>query len=337
MQSSMPTFFKHRPVGLLGQYVESFWYRPAISEPGRTGMLVLPAGRAEVVISLDGAAQTSWTALDHGGRRRELHYATVRLPHCAPVATALSGEGAAFGVAFKPHGLRHFSPMALNDIDSEIAMLPDLWASRADELVQLLAEAPTPAAKFALMEAVLLQHLREPHRAHRQIERAVLLLSDPFTTRSVASVADEVGLSPRRLLDLFYQDVGVAPKTFARIMRFSAALRLVREKGLTRWTDVAAQCNYFDQAHFVREFRALAGMAPTTYLARRTTGHANCLPWNLPPTGGVPSPDARSRGTSFALPGPAAWTDSTMPELGAQHSNGGPGLEPTCLHLIEAK
>jgi hypothetical protein len=76
----MPVIFKHRPTGLLGQYVESFWYRPAASAgAAKTGMLVLPAGRAEFVISLDGAAQTSWTDPDLGGRRSDMHCATVRM------------------------------------------------------------------------------------------------------------------------------------------------------------------------------------------------------------------------------------------------------------------
>lgn len=279
-RGSMPVFFKHRPTGLLARYIESFWYRPALPGAATTGMLVLPAGRAEFVISLGGEAQTSWTGLDRGGQRRDLHPATVRLPGCAAVATALSGRGAAFGVSFKPYGLRHFSQVPLADVGPGIAALEAVWGPRADELVERLAAAPTPAAKFVLMETLFWNQLREPHGAHRQVEHAVGLLADPFSVRSIDSVAVEAGLSPRRLLDLFRQDVGLSPKSFARVMRFSAALRLVREKGPGRWTDVAAMCNYFDQAHFVREFRSLAGMAPTAYLERRAIGHANCLPWD---------------------------------------------------------
>lgn len=277
----MPTFFKHRPVGPLAPYIESFWYRTATLDASRTGMLVLPTGHAEFVFSLEGATQTYWTALDKGGRRHELPYATVRLPQCAPVANAVNGTGAAFGVAFKPYGLRHFSSMTL-DSCSKAVRLSDFWGSGSEGVVQRLAEASTPASKFALMEIMLMQRLREPHRAYRQVERAVVLLSDPFVERSVVSVAHEVGLSARRLLYLFHQDVGLSPKAFARVMRFGAALRLVRQNGPMRWTDVAATCNYFDQAHFVKEFRAFAGMTPQAYLDCRTTGHASCLPWESP-------------------------------------------------------
>jgi hypothetical protein len=160
----MPTFIKHRPSGLLGQYVESFWYRPGNAHAAASGMLVLPGGRAVIVISLAGASQTAWTHLDRGGQRRDLHHATVRLPHCAPVATAVGGAGPAFGVSFKPHGLSRFSRVALGSVDSDVAALEDVWGRGADELVERLAEAPTPASKFALMESALWNRLCDPHR-----------------------------------------------------------------------------------------------------------------------------------------------------------------------------
>ena len=281
MRPSMLNFFKHRPTGLLARYVDSFWYRGQ-TEAATTGMLVLPSGRAEFVFSLDGAPQACWTGLDRSGQRRDLSYATLRLPNCAPVASALSGYGAAFGVSFKPHGLRHFCRVAFTDVEPEVASLSDLCGRSAEDLVQRLTEAPTPPAKFAVMEAWLWQHVREPHRAYRQVERAVVLLSDPASLRSVDSVAREVGLSPRRLLNLFREDVGLAPKTFARVMRFGASIRLVRDAGHARWTDIAAMCNFYDQAHLVREFHSLAGMSPTSYMQQKTAGHANCLPW-IPP------------------------------------------------------
>jgi len=273
MQSSMTMYFKHRPTGMLGRYVEPFWYRPATAHDADTGMLILPSGRADIVISLDGAAQAGWTALDRGGLRRDLHYATVRLPNCAPVAAALSGGGAAFGVSFKPHGLRHFSRVPLTDLESDVATLEAVWGPRAEELIGRLAEAPTAVSKFAVMETLLWNHMREPHRAHRQVERAVGLLSDPFTIRSVDSVAGEVGLSSRRLLDLLRQDVGLSPKVFARVMRFGAALRLVREKGPARWTDVAATCDDGVQA---RPLLVLAGARAVTFraLGREDVGAA---------------------------------------------------------------
>ena len=119
MRPSMLNFFKHRPTGLLARYVDSFWYRGQ-TEAATTGMLVLPSGRAEFVFSLDGTPQACWTGLDRSGQRRDLSYATLRLPNCAPVASALSGYGAAFGVSFKPHGLPALSIALPSDVSPRL-------------------------------------------------------------------------------------------------------------------------------------------------------------------------------------------------------------------------
>jgi AraC-like DNA-binding protein len=56
--------------------------------------------------------------------------------------------------------------------------------------------------------------------------------------------------------------LGLSPKAFARVVRFSAAYRLHEERPGLRWTDIAYQCGYFDQMHLIRDFRDFAGMPP---------------------------------------------------------------------------
>lgn len=280
---SVAAFVKHRPAGLLGRYVDSLWYRPRLPAGVDAAMLVLPAGRAEVVVNLGSAPQWCWTP-GPGESPQRLHGVSVRPPTDAPVASVMNGREAAFGISFRPGGLRHFSRVALFELQSKSMPGLDLWGTSADDLLERLYLPGSPASMFARVESWLLKAYCEPHRAYHQVERAMAMLSDPMRSPGIEKVAYEVGLSPRRLLDLFHQDVGLAPKTYERVRRFSAALHLVRHGAPGRaglagnWADVAAACRYSDQAHLVREFHALAGMSPTRYLAQRTTGHANCLP-----------------------------------------------------------
>ncbi len=284
-------FHKHQPCGVLARYVRSFWYQPASVAAPDAGMLTLATGQTELVISLDNQPQAIWADADPRAPAATWRRATLRLPHGGPVASALVGGGAALGISFAPGGLRHFMPLAMSDFGAEVVSYRDVFGAWGAELIERLA-APSPAAtKFALVESWLWARLREPHRAHRQVDHAVALLSDPFERRSMNDVADAVGLSARRLQDLFREDVGMAPKTFARVMRFGAALRLVRQHGRGQWAQVAALCHYADQAHLANEFRVLAGMSPGAYLERPTTGHANCLPWQ-PPRPAVERPAA---------------------------------------------
>jgi AraC-like DNA-binding protein len=93
----------------------------------------------------------------------------------------------------------------------------------------------------------------------------------------VSDVADEVGLSARRFIELFKDEVGLAPKLFCRVRRFQRAVRLVHGRTDVDWADVALDCGYFDQAHLIHEFREFSGLSPTAYLRVRSS-HLNHVP-----------------------------------------------------------
>ena len=85
-----------------------------------------------------------------------------------------------------------------------------------------------------------------------------------------ATVTDAIGLSPKRFIERFKSEVGLTPKRYCRILRLQQVIRRAHACPVINWTDLALDCGYFDQAHFVHEFRSLVGMSPTAYAAART-------------------------------------------------------------------
>src|SRR5207302_9762038 len=83
----------------------------------------------------------------------------------------------------------------------------------------------------------------------------------------IGTLADELGWSHRRLIARFQEQIGLAPKTLARVIRFDRAVSLLRARGRSSLAEIAYDCGYFDQAHMNRDFRELAGMTPVTFLA----------------------------------------------------------------------
>jgi transcriptional regulator GlxA family with amidase domain len=83
----------------------------------------------------------------------------------------------------------------------------------------------------------------------------------------VAALAAGTGWSRRHLLTRFRAQVGLGPKAAGRVLRFRRAADLLAAGPAGTLADLAVACGYADHAHLDREFRALAGCTPTTYLA----------------------------------------------------------------------
>ena len=103
-------------------------------------------------------------------------------------------------------------------------------------------------------------------RQHPGVAAAVAAIEANPSIR-IAELRDLVGVSTKRLIALFRTEVGLSPKAYARIRRFQAALRLLSAG--RPGARVAADVGYFDQAHFVREFRSFTGITPTQYAEQR--------------------------------------------------------------------
>src|SRR6185312_11001650 len=136
--------------------------------------------------------------------------------------------------------------------------------ARAEEVTGRIAAAPDDASRVALVE----RFLRElPFARDPLVTRALERLSDPNGSPSLAAIAAELALSERQLERRFLRRVGMMPKRFARLARFQRAVSLMdSEPALAA---VAQHAGYYDQSHFVREFRAFAGTPPAAWRGRR--------------------------------------------------------------------
>ena len=138
--------------------------------------------------------------------------------------------------------------------------------------------------RFALLDAVLLRRLDEARPVAPEVEHAWTRLHSCQGAVLIATVAEEVGWSRRHLAARFQAEVGLPPKTVARILRFQRVTQTLREAGGSGsgLAEVAYACGYADQAHLNRDFRAFAGTTPTDYAARLLPGSAGVTADELP-------------------------------------------------------
>ncbi|MGI5129130.1 helix-turn-helix domain-containing protein [Pseudonocardia sp. CA-107938] len=145
---------------------------------------------------------------------------------------------------------------------------------RCAHLLEQLAEAPGWGARFAVLDRELTA-LADAGRAlsgiRPEVRRAAGLIRASGGTARVADLADDVGWSRRHLTDLFRRETGLGPKAMARVVRFERVCRRLRRPDRPALATAAAEAGYVDQAHLARDFRDLAGLTATEWIAERTS------------------------------------------------------------------
>ncbi len=128
------------------------------------------------------------------------------------------------------------------------------------------------------------RHLTFPHGTNRDeqlVESADRLrgfaVNRLAAGASVSRVVEQTGFSQRRFIQLFSEEVGLTPKLFSRVSRFQKVIRTAHRVDEINWAQVALDCGYYDQPHFVHDFRSFAGITPSEYLLRKTP-HVNHVP-----------------------------------------------------------
>lgn len=179
------------------------------------------------------------------------------------IAVEEPGRTVGIGLGLTPLGAHAFLGVPLGELANQVIGLDDLLGTRAALLTERLAEAPGWAARFGLLDEVLLAWLRTGPELARPMRGVWQRLTGSHGQVRIGALADELGWTRQHLATRFRRHIGLTPKTVARLARLHRAMSLLAGRPLA---DVAAVCGYADQAHLNRDFRLLTGSTPTSTL-----------------------------------------------------------------------
>jgi AraC-like DNA-binding protein len=184
----------------------------------------------------------------------------------------LSGTGWALGTKFRPGGFRPFVPGPLSGMTDQVLGLGELFGAAGTRLEQRCLARQRPADALVHVHAFLRARLPAAAADDPDV-RLVRQLTDSMATAPpgarVADIAASHGVSVRTSQRLFAEYVGVGPKWVLQRYRLHEALAQLHAGADTDWARFALGLGYYDQAHFVRDFRALVGRAPVQYERER--------------------------------------------------------------------
>jgi AraC-like DNA-binding protein len=184
------------------------------------------------------------------------------------ITRLLVGRGRMVGTRFRPGAFRPFVKSPVWTLAGKSARLTEVFGPRANDLEELVLREDDDRRAIAVVEEFL-RNL-EP-RADADMLLAGRIVAHIAAERGVTRVdhlATEFRTSQRALQRLFREYVGASPKRVIRDHRLLEATDRVAREGKLDWAEFALELGYADQAHFIRDFKALVGRTPAEYARR---------------------------------------------------------------------
>lgn len=250
-------------------YIQTIWYiSQNASEVIGMNPRMIPDGCFHMVINL--GAPHLYT--DKNGNRIEPKRSHINVMQTEFVTVERSGHVEIMGVVFRPHGLYSFMRMPISELTGQILNLDDLLTEQIDLLEEQLASIPTIHEKCLQLERWLENRLHRNTVEKVEIRQEIIFARELMARRGgtirVRELAAKLDLSERTLERHFQTCYGISPKQYAILLRIHNLLRHMNAES-NKMVDYAAIGEYYDQAHFIREFKNLVGVTPKVYLQNR--------------------------------------------------------------------
>lgn len=190
-----------------------------------------------------------------------------------PLMFRVTGHCKVFGIRFFPAAAAFFLKEDISKLNDSVLDLTSVVGNQITGLHARLQDAIGTQQQIDLVDAHLLKKLEEQSRAVRKIDlvqQVMNELSHKDFFDNIENVAERYGITSRYLQKVFVQYTGLTPKLYAKINRFQNSLVMLGKEN-TSLTAVAYASGYFDQSHFIREFKTFTGLRPSAFQPTTST------------------------------------------------------------------
>ncbi|MEM7086724.1 MAG: helix-turn-helix domain-containing protein [Bacteroidota bacterium] len=256
----MEKIYRYRDASLrLSHYIKNFWTIDRTIQTTISREKIIPDGYSELIFHSGDLFRSnfggSWVPSD-----LYLLAGQIRKPYFIENI----GKSKMFGIKFQPWALTELFNLDMSK-----------FAHKRVEIPPELREVLEPVISIAIQELSFDQQVNEMENwfskftSNRKLNTSsgrasIKLILENKGNISLKQVRNEVGWSERSLERYFNKYVGLTPKLYLRIIRFSTVFELI-EKGQNDWADVLFQTGFYDQSHFIKNFKEFAGDYPTKY------------------------------------------------------------------------
>ncbi|HET9208836.1 MAG TPA: AraC family transcriptional regulator [Thermoanaerobaculia bacterium] len=253
------TASKWRPAHLAG-VVEFFWHFDGTLVMPRER--VFPSGRLELIVQLD----ATYRLIEGSGPESCPWTCLTGLQTSSMLIEAPARSSRVMGIRFHPIGAYAVLGLPLSEVSGLTVDLQDLAGRAAAELTERCHGAATVEERFRLAAEWIAERAARSPVADPAVSWIARQIERQEGAVSIAELREQAGMTRTRLAAAFREQIGVAPKLYARILRFRRLLGMLHE-GAGPLSDLALAAGYYDQPHMNAEFRELSGLTPREFLA----------------------------------------------------------------------
>ncbi|MEP6985344.1 MAG: AraC family transcriptional regulator [Chloroflexota bacterium] len=168
-------------------------------------------------------------------------------------------------IVLKPHALQTLLGLNASHLTNALVELREFSAG---SLNMQLMDARSQPQRLNLLLNFLVSKLQQARHRDCLVEESLSLIHKNSASVTVKHLLDSLSISERQFEKRFIQSVGLAPYFYIRVKRFNEALRLIHSGRFSKLTDVAHALNFYDQSHFIRDFKAFSGITPKNMLQK---------------------------------------------------------------------
>ena len=158
-----------------------------------------------------------------------------------------------------------FANIAIKEIQNTAVPLYKLFGKDGDKIGEQILNANSTSERIELIETFLLERLTEKNIIDSIVKSTVDAIIEANGQFSVNELSEQNNINRRQLTRKFSSTIGLSPKQLSKTIRIQNALKSLLNKEVTSLTDLAYQNEYFDQAHFIKDFKEFTGLTPKEF------------------------------------------------------------------------
>lgn len=175
------------------------------------------------------------------------------------------GETGIFSVRFHPNGFMPFATIPIKEMENTAVSLEKLFGKEGEEIEQAILTAPSTLERINRIETFLFYRLTAAENIDRIIKSVVETILTANGQLSVNELSQQTNSNRRQLERKFSSVIGLSPKQLSKIIRLQATLSMLLNKKFTSLTALSHENEYYDQAHFIKDFKELTGFTPKEF------------------------------------------------------------------------